>query len=59
MNPLPQPIPLDEPAVQTPESITDVDSFKYFDEYINAELKSCKIRGRDGSRKSSQKIPRT
>ena len=34
----PQPIPLDEPAVRTPDSIPDAESFPDFDEYINAEL---------------------
>ena len=38
MNPPPQPIPLDEPAVRTPESIPDADSFTDLDKYINAEL---------------------
>ena len=38
MTPPPQPIALDEPAVRTPESIPDEDSFSDFDEYINAEL---------------------
>ena len=38
MNPPPQPIALDDPAVRTPESIPDADSFTDFDEYINAEL---------------------
>ena len=38
MTPPPQLIPLDEPAVRTPESIPDADSFPYFNEYINAEL---------------------
>ena len=38
MTPPPQPIALDEPAVRTPESIPDADSFTDFDEYINAEL---------------------
>ena len=42
MTPHPQPIPLDEPAVRTPESIPDSDSFTYFDEYINAELMMAK-----------------
>ena len=37
MTPPPQPIPLDEPAVRTPESIPDADSFKDFDEYINTD----------------------
>ena len=37
MTPPPQPIPLDEPAVRTPESIPDADSFKDFDEYFNAD----------------------
>ena len=37
MNPPPQPISLDEPAVRTTESIPDADSFSDFDEYINAE----------------------
>ena len=36
MNPSPQPIPLDGPAVRTPETIPDADYFPYFDEYINA-----------------------
>ena len=52
MTPPPKPIPLEELAVQTPESITDADSFPDFDEYIKAELMLCKIRGRDGSCKS-------
>ena len=34
----PQPIPLDEPAARTPESIPDADSFTDFNEYINTEL---------------------
>ena len=34
----PQPIPLDEPAVQKQESIPDADSFTDFDEYINTEM---------------------
>ena len=34
----PQPIPLDEPAVQKPVSIPDADSFTDFDEYINTEM---------------------
>ena len=34
----PQPIPLDEPAVQKPESIPDANSFIDFDEYINTEM---------------------
>ena len=38
MTPPPQPISLDEPAVRTPESIPDADSFSDFDEYINAEM---------------------
>ena len=38
MTPPPQPIPLDEPVIRTPELIPDADSFTYFDEYINAEL---------------------
>ena len=38
MTPPPQPIALDEPAVRTPESIPDADSFTDFGEYINAEL---------------------
>ena len=38
MTPPPQPIALDEPAVRTPESIPDADSFSDFDEYIYAEL---------------------
>ena len=38
MNPPPQPIALDEPAVRMQESIQDADSFTDFDEYINAEL---------------------
>ena len=42
MNPPPQPIPLDEPALKTPESILDADSFIDFDEYINAELMCAK-----------------
>ena len=29
---------MDEPAVRTPESIPDADSFSDFDEYINADL---------------------
>ena len=36
MTPPPQPIALDEPALRTPESIPDADSFSDFDEYINA-----------------------
>ena len=38
MTPPLQPISLYEPAVQTPKSIPDADSFPDFDEYINAEL---------------------
>ena len=38
MNPPPKPISLDEPAVRTPESIPDADSFTNFVIYINAEL---------------------
>ena len=38
ITPPPQPIPLDEPEVRTPESISDADFLPYFDEYINAEL---------------------
>ena len=38
MTPPPQPIPLDEPAVLTPESIPNADLFSDFDEYINSEL---------------------
>ena len=38
MTPPPQPMPLNEPAVLTPESIPDAYSFTYFDEYINSEL---------------------
>ena len=34
----PQPIPLDEPSVRTPESIPDADYFTDFDEYINVVL---------------------
>ena len=38
MTPPLQPIPLDEPAVRNPESISDVNSFTDFDEYINTEM---------------------
>ena len=38
MNPPPQPIPLEEPDVRTPDLIPDADSFPYFYEYINAKL---------------------
>ena len=58
MTPSPQAIALDEPAVRTPESIPDADSFSDFDEYINAELMLARRR-RDGSCNSNQNIPRT
>ena len=38
MTPPPQPIPLNDPAVRTPESIPDANALSDFDEYINAEL---------------------
>ena len=38
MTPPPQPMPLYETEVRTPESIPDADSFTDFDGYINAEL---------------------
>ena len=38
LNPPPQPIPLGEPDVRTPDLIPDAESFLDFDEYINAEL---------------------
>ena len=59
MTPPPKPISLDEPAVRTQKSILDADSFTNFGEYLNAELILAKRRGRDGSCKSNQKVPRT
>ena len=38
MTPPPQPIPLDDPELRTPESIPYAESFTDFDEYINAKL---------------------
>ena len=52
MTPPPQPIALDEPAVRTPESIPDAESFLYFDEYINTEL----MLAREGERMVAARV---